>query len=298
MLQVANSYGSGEPAKLLVAYSSGSGEPAKLRALHTSGSGEPTKLLAAYSSGSGEPAKLRALHTSGSGEPAKLRALHKSGSGEPCGPPAASRCSARRLAARSFPRRPPARGASRLVAARTGRRTLRPVAARTGRRILRFVAARTGRRYAAVGLARLAPPVAPRACPPRPEGTLLPRADALLQDVLLQLAIVEGLRADMTKLPTPCGRCARFADQLAVTNQTAACLWPVRAATGRRVLWPVRAATGRRVLRPVRAGTRREAPLAGGRRGKQLSCMSRGLVGHKVGGCPTLEWRVPTSCGA
>ena len=39
--------------------------------------------------------------------------LFRSGSGEPCGPPAASRCCARKLATRSFPRRPPRmRGAS------------------------------------------------------------------------------------------------------------------------------------------------------------------------------------------
>jgi site-specific recombinase XerD len=64
-----------------------------------SGSGEPCGHSV---SGSGEPC---GHSVSGSGEPCGHSV---SGSGEPCGPPAASRRSARKLAARSFPRRPPA----------------------------------------------------------------------------------------------------------------------------------------------------------------------------------------------
>jgi branched-chain amino acid transport system permease protein len=54
------------------------------------------------------PARQPAADVYGSGEPTRRQGPHRSGSGEPCGPPAASRRSARKLAARSFPRRPPA----------------------------------------------------------------------------------------------------------------------------------------------------------------------------------------------
>src|SRR5579859_4080471 len=67
-------------------------------------------------------------------------------------------------------------------------------------------------------------------------------------------------------------------------NPTAAYLRPVRAATKRKILRPVRAATGRRVLRPVRAATRREAPLAGGRRGKERAASLRAQQRLAAGG--------------
>ena len=152
-----------------------------------------------------------------------FRAIDSSGSGERCAPPAASRCSARKLAARSFPRGPPARGASRLFSA-----SYRPSG--TWLAVRSAAASWPGRQRSTQFDAQLAKVVVP---------ALRPATMASWRNVRARSVRRYGLPD---------------------ADQTATCLLPVRAAT------------------------RREAPLAGGRRGKERAASLRAEQRLAAGG--------------